>query len=281
MVEGFIDMITDIEDDVKRCEKLAYNMKQDMVNLASKFDSPTHWGSELSSVEIMAVLFGSVMNLCDEEYCRDKFLLSKGHAALCLYSAMYEVGLLSKTQYETFQEDGSFLSEISEMNRKIGIEASGGSLGITPSYAVGLALLAKKRNYTYDVYFEVGDGELDEGSVWESVMSASQYELDNLVMIVDANKLQLDGKTSDIMSWDNLEKRLHEFGWEVISVNGHSCEELISAFGKLKENHKPKAIIADTIKGHGVSFMENNYRWHDNHLRGEQLKMAKEELGKC
>lgn len=281
MAEGYIDMTFDIETDVKRCEMLAHNMKQDMVNLAPKFDAPTHWGSELSSVEIMAVLFGSVMNLCDDEYCRDKILLSKGHAALCLYSAMYEVGLLSKTQYESFQEDGSFISEISEMNREIGIEASGGSLGITPSYAVGLALLAKKRNYPYKVYFEVGDGELDEGSVWESIMSASQYELDNLVMIVDANKLQLDGKTSDIMSWDNLENRLREFGWEVICVNGHKCEELIKAFGSFSETHQPKAIIADTIKGHGVSFMENNYRWHDNHLKGEQWKMAKEELSKC
>lgn len=191
---------------------------------------------------------------------------------------MYKVGLLSENQLSTYQQDGSPLSELVQANEELGFEASGGSLGLDASYAVGVALLAKKKGFSYRVYVEMGDGELDEGNVWEAIMAASQYKLDNLTMIIDANNVQLSGKTSDIMSWNNLLNRLESFGWNVISVNGHDCLALLDAF---MNNHKlniPLAVIANTIKGKGVSFMENDYHWHDHLLKGELLLKAREEV---
>lgn len=263
-----------------RCQKLANQIRLKMLDMTQYGNDTMHWGGSFSCAEIYAVLYDSFLNIMNENTFekKDKFLLSKGHAALGAYAAMNLVGMLSDEWIAQYQGDGSPISELMEYNEKLGFETSGGSLGINPSYGVGLALLAKKKGYSYKTVVVTGDGEIDEGAVWEAVMSASQYRLDNLILIVDANTLQSDGPTKDIMSWENLEERLNAFGWNVVSVDGHNCEELIDALENHCMNNKPKAIIANTVKGKGVSFFENNYLWHDKILKGEELKKAREEV---
>lgn len=177
----------------------------------------------------------------------------------------------------TYQEDGTALAELAEYNPQLGIEVYGGSLGLGLSYGVGLALLAKKKQYDYHTYILVGDGELDEGSVWEAAMSASQFSLDNITVIIDNNGAQSDGSTVDIMSMENLKERFEVFGWAVDVVNGHKCKEIIDSILDFQQR-KPHAIIANTIKGKGVSFMENNNEWHDKRLQGDKLVMARKEI---
>ncbi len=265
----------------QRCKELAQKARAEMLYLTKYANSTMHWGGSFSSVEIFSVLYSEILN-CREETldfsCKDKFLLSKGHAALGLYTVMHQVGLLTDEQMRSYQQDGSYISELMEARPELGFETSGGSLGINLSYAVGLALLAKRKNYTYKTYIEVGDGEIDEGAVWEAIMAASQYKLDNLVLIVDANTVQSDGFTKDIMSWANLDERLNSFGWYVRSIDGHDCEQLLFAFERPHVIEKPLAIIANTIKGKGVSFMENNYLWHDRIMSRDELEIAREEV---
>lgn len=271
-----------VETAAERCSAMAQKMRAEMLYLAGYTVNEMHWGGAFSSAEIFAVLYSEILNvrnpgLSDTE--KDKFILSKGHAAIGLYAAMHQAGLLTDEQIRTFQRDGSLVSEIMEACPEMGFEASGGSLGINPSYAVGLALLAKKEGYKYRTYVEVGDGELDEGAVWEAIMAASQFKLDNLVLIIDANGLQSDGYTKDIMNWDHLESRLKAFGWNTVSINGHDCEQLIDSFTNHFTQDVPLAVIANTVKGKGVSFMENNYAWHDRLLKGKELEAAKNEVG--
>lgn len=276
-------MESSIQEKAKRCQEMAQRMRAEMLYLTKYGNDTMHWGGSFSSAELFAVLYAEILNVKErdsDETKKDKFLLSKGHAALGLYTAMHQVGLLSDEQMKTYQQNGSYLSELMEANPELGFETSGGSLGINPSYAVGIALLAKKKGYSYRTYVEVGDGEIDEGAVWEAIMAASQYELDNLILIIDANTVQSDGETKDIMSWENLEGRLKAFGWNTVSVDGHDCEQLLEAFSTHFVKNKPLAVIANTVKGKGVSFMENNYLWHDRVLKGEELEKAREEVGR-
>lgn len=265
----------------KECQRMANRMRMELIDMAQMAGGPVHWGGSFSSMEILAVLFKEILNCTDktlEDTRKDKFLLSKGHAAPALYAAMHQVGMLTDAQVHTYQQDGSYISELMEAKKDFGFETSGGSLGINPSYAVGLALLGKRKGFSYKVYVEVGDGEIDEGNVWEAVMAASQFKLDNLIMIVDANTVQADGKTRDIMSWENLGDRLLSFGWNALSIDGHNCLELLDAFTNHHKKDLPLAVIANTVKGKGVSFMENDYRWHDRILKGKELEMAMEEV---
>lgn len=274
--EGF-----EMDERALRCQRLADSMRKEMIDLVEYANDTMHWGGSYSSAEILAVLYQEVLN-CKEKNIlqeqKDKFLLSKGHAALAVYTVMHQIGMLSDAQIKTYQKDGSCISELMAAKKELGFETSGGSLGINLSYAAGLALLAKRKGYTYKTYVEVGDGELDEGAVWEAIMSASQFGLDNLTLIIDANTIQSDGATKDIMSWENLGERLRSFGWKVVSVDGHNCKELLDAFLNHGEERKPKAVIANTVKGKGVSFFENDYLWHDKVLRGAELERAKEEV---
>lgn len=263
------------------CQNMANEMRKKMIDLASIANGTMHWGGSFSSAEIFAVLYSEILN-CKNDNLRfeekDKFLLSKGHAALGLYVTLNQVGLLSDKLLMTYQQNGSPISELMVANDVLGFETSGGSLGISPSYAVGLALLAKKKGYKYKTYVEVGDGEIDEGAVWEAVMASSQYKLDNLTLIIDANTIQSDGKTKDIMSWENLKARLESFGWNTVCVDGHNCKQLLDAFTNYNIADLPKAVIANTVKGKGISFFENNYLWHDKVLRGAELESARKEV---
>jgi Transketolase, N-terminal subunit len=270
-----------VKNKAEKCQKLANALRKKMIDLTEIANDTMHWGGSFSSAEIFAVLYNEILNCKDGEMSfenKDKFLLSKGHAALGLYVVLNQVGILSDELLSTYQKDGSPISELMTANDELGFETSGGSLGINPSYAVGLALLAKRKKYKYRTFVEVGDGEIDEGAVWEAIMSASQYKLDNLILIIDANTVQSDGKTKDIMSWENLDMRLESFGWNTISVDGHNCEQLLDAFANHNVVDKPKAVIANTIKGKGVSFFENDYLWHDRILRGSELDLARKEV---
>ena len=265
----------------QKCQQTATRMRLQMLDMAKYANDTMHFGGSFSSAEIFAVLYSEILNCKNKGLDithKDKFILSKGHAALGLYSAMNQVGLLSDELLTLYQQDGSDISELMEANKQLGFETSGGSLGINPSYGAGLALLAKRKGYSYKVYVEVGDGEIDEGSVWEAVMFASQNKLDNLTLIIDANTIQSDGETDNIISWKNLKEQLESFGWNTLSVDGHNCEELLDAFKNHHIPDKPKAIIANTIKGKGVSFMENIYFWHDRVIKPDELEIARREI---
>lgn len=273
--------ITKYKTKAQECQLIAHRIRQKMLEVPSFYNDTIHWGGSFSSIEIFSVLYNCVLNCHNKNLDvtqKDKFLLSKGHASLGYYTTLLLTGLMSEEKWLTYRQDGGDLSELVEYNESLGFEMSGGSLGLGLSYGAGLALLAKKRNYDYKVYVEVGDGEMDEGSVWEAVMFASQNKLDNLIMVVDANKAQSDGETAGIISWKNLRLQLESFGWNTLSVDGHSCDELIDAFLNNNVVNKPKAIIANTVKGKGVSFMESDYSWHDKVLRGEELEIARKEV---
>ena len=269
-----------MDNRARRCEGIAAAMRKDIIGLADVLNGkPGHWGGALSCVEILAVLYGEIMNVKTDDFAlKDKFLLSKGHASMALYTAMVETGLLDRALLQTYQEDGSRLADLVVADSKLGVECSGGSLGINLSMGAGIALLAKKNGYTYHTYVLVGDGELDEGSVWEAIMFSSHQRLDNLTMIVDANGLQSDGRTEKILSWELLAERLRAFGWETMEVNGHDCAELLSLIENSHVEAHPRAIIAHTIKGKGISFMEDDHTWHDRQLTRDFLVQAKQEV---
>lgn len=269
-----------MDDRTKHCEEIAAAMRRDIIELADVLNGkPGHWGGALSCVEILAVLFGEVMHVRTNDFAtKDKFLLSKGHASMALYTAMVETGLLDRALLQTYQGDGNALGDSVAMNSELGFETSGGSLGINLSMGAGMALLAKNKGYTYHTYVLVGDGEMDEGSVWEAIMFASHRKLDNLTLIVDANGLQYDGKVEDILSWEQLPARMQAFGWKTMEVDGHNCAELRFALQR-KSGERPYAVIAQTIKGKGISFMEGDYTWHDRALGKDTLLQARKEVG--
>lgn len=270
-----------MDNRAKHCEEIAAAMRKDIIGLADVLDGKEgHWGGALSCVEILAVLFGEVMHVSTNDFAtKDKFLLSKGHASMALYTAMVETGLLDRELLQTYQGDGSRLSDLAVADPELGIECSGGSLGINLSMGAGMALLAKKRGYPYHTYVLVGDGELDEGSVWEAVMFASQMKLENLTMIVDANGLQSDGSTKNILSWEHLSQRLTAFDWDVTEVDGHDCAALLSIWEQTYTRQLPQAVIAHTVKGKGISFMEGDHTWHDRALTRDYLAQARQEAG--
>lgn len=235
----------------------------------------SHLGGSLSLVEIMAVLYSRVLNLEDfNSESRDRVILSKGHGVMAQYAAMKENNLLEEDLL-TFKQDGSKLpAHPSLLHNLPGIEFATGSLGQGLSLGVGVALgLKRKKNDKSKVYVVLGDGECNEGSVWEAAMSAAHYKLDNLVVIVDKNGLQYDGKTEDVMSMGFLDKKFIAFGFKAVSVDGHNEEEILNALS-ISHDNQPIAIIANTIKGKGVSFIENDKTWHNKRLTKEQYEQA-------
>ena len=240
-----------------------------------------HIGGSLSLVEIMSVLYGNILNykkdnLTDE--MRDRLILSKGHGGVALYAAFKEFGIISQEDLDSFRKSGSWLTAHPTMDVAKGIEFSSGSLGQGLGQGIGTAVSLKlKQNNTSKTYIILGDGECDEGSVWEGAMIAPQLRLNNIVVIVDKNGLQCDDKTDNIISLKNIEKVWQGFGWETSIVNGHDEAELLTALQKRVS--KPYVIIANTIKGKGVSFMENEPKWHMGRLSKSQYIQAMEEQG--
>ena len=241
--------------------------------------SSSHFGGSLSTVEILVTLFEKILNFKSNEPLwenRDRFILSKGHACLGYYSMLAEKGFFSKDSLNLFEKNDSFLLGHPVINKKKGIEFSNGSLGMGLSLGIGVALAAKIRNKNFKTYVLIGDGECNEGSVWEAAMSAPHFQLKNLTAILDNNNLQQTGSNKEIMSSSNLEKKWTSFNWHTITVDGHNTDELEKAFNV--ESNKPKLILAKTIKGKGFKFSENNNEWHHKVLTKNQYDIAIQEL---
>lgn len=241
-----------------------------------------HLGGGLSLIEIMAVLYGEVMNVDASQpnsENRDIFLLSKAHGVLAYYTALYEKGFISREDIDSFEKEGSDFIGHPIRNIEKGIEYSGGSLGMALSVAVGYALSFKMKKNERKVYVVLGDGECQEGSNWEAFFAAYKYKLNNLIIIIDNNGLQSDGKVEEISGISDLGQMIASFGGDVRVVDGHNVEELYNELMS-EIGDSPKVIIANTIKGKGVSFMENNYVWHHGILSEKQFRDAMDEVTK-
>lgn len=261
--------------------ELCKNMRKDCIIMAdSAGDSGLHFGGSLSIIEIVATLYFKVMNINKsllEDERRDRLILSKGHGVPAIYAALHQMGILSDEDIASFKSDNTNLYGHPSMNSRIGIEFSSGSLGQGLSQGVGCALgLKYKKNTDSRVFVILGDGECDEGSIWEAAMAASKFELDNLVAIIDENHIQYDGATEKIMPLSPLEEKWKSFGWDVKVINGHDVCECQRAFAETYS--RPAVVIAKTIKGKGISFMENDPHWHHAKLTKSQRKQAWEEL---
>ncbi len=265
-------------------QNLAKQVRRDIVDLTYKAGTNgTHIGGSLSIVEILSVLYSGIMNLNKNnltDELRDRFIMSKGHGAMAQYAVMYRLGLLSDEDMATFKKNGSSFSTHPYMNVSKGIEFSTGSLGHGLSLGVGSALaLKQKKNNTSKIYVLMGDGECDEGSIWEAAMSAFHFKLDNIILIIDKNNLQLDGSIETIMNQGSLEDKWKSFGWNTLTCNGHNVKDLFETFNiAIKNQKQPVVIFANTIKGKGVSFIENQYNWHIGVLNDDLYKKAVEEL---
>lgn len=264
------------------CKKAAARMRRNVLRMALQAGPKgAHLGGCLSIVDILAALYGGVMRIQPENpkwSSRDRFILSKGNGSLAHYTALEAFNVINEEQLFTFGQNGGSLPGAASFNPDLGIEFSNGTLGFGLSYAVGLALASKKSTNPFNVYVLLGDGECNEGSVWEAAMSAPHFELSNLTAIIDLNSMQSDGKTSEVMNVDP-EQMWKGFGWEVIKVeDGHNIAQLINILALPSSGLKPRVIIARTIKGKGISFMENNNIWHHNCLSQENFDAAMTEL---
>ncbi|MGI6751700.1 MAG: transketolase [Anaerovoracaceae bacterium] len=241
-----------------------------------------HPGGSLSAAEIMSVLYFKEMNIDPKNpnmKNRDKFVLSKGHAAPVLYASLAEKGFFPLEELITLRKLGSPLQGHPDMKKVPGVEMSTGSLGQGFSTAIGMALAGKMDSSEGRVYVLLGDGELQEGLVWEAAMAAAHYRLDNLVAIIDWNGLQIDGPNDEVMEVRPIDDKFRSFGWEVILIDGHDIRAIDDALQKAKMvKDKPFAILAKTVKGKGVSFMENVFGWHGKAPNDEQFKQAMEEI---
>jgi len=241
-----------------------------------------HPGGALSSADIVAVLYYAIMrhDPANPGWAeRDRFVLSKGHACPVLYAVLAETGYFPVEKLMTLRKLGSILQGHPDMRKTPGVEISSGSLGQGFSVAGGLAAGLRLDSSSSRVYVLVGDGEIEEGQIWEAAMAASHYKLDNLCAVLDYNGLQIDGPTREVMCSDPLPEKWQAFGWKVIRVDGHDIPALISAFDAAKEvRGQPVVIIAKTIKGKGVSFMENGVDWHGKAPSQEEAKKALAEL---
>ncbi len=241
-----------------------------------------HPGGSLSIADILSVLYFDEMNVYPEDSKnpdRDRFVLSKGHCAPALYGALAEKGFIPKEDITTLRKADSYLQGHPDMKHIPGVDMSTGSLGQGICAANGMALAAKLDGKSYRVYTILGDGECEEGQVWEAAMFASHYKLDNLVAFVDFNGLQIDGDITKVMNPTPLDSKFESFGWNVIIIDGHNFDEIKSALAKAKEcKGKPTMIIAKTVKGKGVSYMENQAGWHGNAPNDEQYAVAVKEL---
>lgn len=267
--------------DISELEKTAQRIRRGIIEAVYKAKSG-HPGGSLSITDIMTVLYFNEMNIDEnnpkmEE--RDRFVLSKGHCSPALYSCLAERGFFSKDLLSTVRKIDSNLQGHPEMNKIPGVDMTTGSLGQGLSAANGMAMAAKLDNKDYRVYTILGDGEIEEGQIWEAAMAASHYKLDNLCVIVDKNNLQIDGRTGEVMNSAPLDEKFRSFGFEVITIDGNNILEIMKAFAKAKTiKNKPSCIIAETIKGKGVSFMEDRVEWHGKAPNEEQYNLAMQEL---
>ena len=273
-------MLKDI--DVKNLESLAKESRKNIIKMVYNAQSG-HIGGALSSVDILTVLYHKCMKICpdwnksNDFDARDRFVLSKGHASAALYSVLAQLGYFPKKELMTFRLFGSRLQG-HPVPICPGIDVATGSLGQGLSIACGMAAGLKLNNNPANVFCLMGDGELQEGSVWEAFMHCTHLKLDNIIAIIDRNRLQIDGCTEKVKSLDPLDAKLRAFNWEVFEIDGHDINAIYETIEKAKNIKKPVVIIADTIKGKGVSFMENNAGWHGKAPNKEDYEKALAEL---
>ncbi len=266
---------------VTEMEAIAKRLRRHIIAMTGKAGSG-HPGGSLSAVEIVTALYFRVLRHKPTDACwseRDRFILSKGHAAPLLYAALAECGYLPVDELPTLRQMDSRLQGHTDCTLTPGVEMSAGALGQGLSFAIGAALAGRLDSKNYRVYVLLGDGECDEGQVWEAAMAAAHFEVDNLVAIVDNNGQQIDGWNRDVMNLEPFNKKWEAFGWHVIEVDGHDLTQLTQAFeqAKLVEG-QPTVIIAHTTKGKGVSFMENNPDFHGKAPNAEEVEIALREL---
>ena len=270
-------------DEVKEIESVAKKLRRHIVKMIHNAKSG-HPGGSLSAIDMLTVLYTKVMkqfpdwdknpNFAD----RDRFVLSKGHASAAIYSILAHCGYFPEEDLLEYRKFGTKLQGHPCCSKLKGIEVSTGSLGQGLSIGCGMALGLKLDKKSSRVYVLMGDGELQEGSVWEAAMNAAHYKLNNITAIVDRNRLQIDGCTEDVMAVGDVAKKFASFGWNTVEINGHNIQEIYKALEDSKESDKPTVIVANTIKGKGVSFMENQAGWHGKCPNDEQLAQALAEL---
>ena len=262
--------------------QISKQIRKDIVEMLTESASG-HPGGSLSAADIVTTLFFNELNINPEnpkDENRDRFVLSKGHAAPVLYATLAERGFFDKKELAGFRKFGAMLQGHPDMNKVPGVDMSTGSLGQGFSAACGMAMGSKLDNAPWNVYAILGDGEIQEGIVWEATMSAAHYKLDNLIVFLDYNGLQIDGNIESVMNVNPIEGKFKSFGWNVITIDGHDYDQIFAALDIAKDTvGKPTIIIAKTIKGKGVSFMENQASWHGSALNDAELKQALLDLG--
>ena len=268
--------------DHKGLKEIARNIRKDIVSMIHMSKSG-HPGGSLSAVEILTALYFDEMNI-DPNNCkmedRDRFVLSKGHAAPVLYATLAQKGYFNREEFKGLRKINRMLQGHPDMKGTPGVEMSTGSLGQGFSVACGMAMASKLDNAPWRVYALLGDGEVQEGIVWEAAMSAAHYKLDNMVAFLDYNGLQIDGKTEDVMNIGPIVDKFKAFGWNVIEIDGHDFDQIFAALDMAKETvGKPTMIVAKTVKGKGISYMENQAGWHGNAPSDSDLEQALIELG--
>jgi len=254
-------------------------LRTDIIEMLYRCQSG-HPGGSLSCVEILMALYYRVANVDAKNpgwEMRDRIVLSKGHGCPALYAILADKGYFSREDLWSLRQIDSHLQGHPDMRKTPGVDVSTGSLGQGASVAVGLALAARLKKASYKVYAVLGDGEIQEGMVWEAAMSAAHYRLDNLVFILDHNGLQIDGPNDHVMSLGDIVGKFAAFGFECRKVNGHDIDEIAEAMSDVPEG-KPLFVLAETVKGRGVSFMENNAGWHGKPMNAEEYSKAIEEL---
>lgn len=265
----------------EKLEAKAREIREEIIKMTFEAGSG-HPGGSLSAVEIVTTLYFHWMKLDPENprrEDRDRFVLSKGHAAPVLYAALAHRGFFPREDLKSLRQLDSHLQGHPDMKKTPGVEMTTGSLGQGLSAAVGMALAGKLDNRGYGVYVLVGDGESQEGQIWEAAMSAAHYRLDNLVGFLDYNQIQLVGPCKEVMEVSPVAEKWKAFGWEVLEIDGHNISQIIEALKKAEQvTGKPTMIVAHTVKGKGVSFMENNAGWHGKAPNEEEMKQALAEL---
>jgi transketolase len=271
-----------MDNRIEQIKQRANSMRQHIITMLTEAGSG-HPGGSLSAADIVATLYFDQMNIDvnNEKWeDRDRFILSKGHAAPVLYAALAEKGFFDKSELMKLRKIDSMLQGHPDMKGTPGVDMTTGSLGQGFASANGMALSAKLDKKDFRIYVLLGDGEVQEGLVWEAAMAAAHYKLDNITAFLDYNGLQIDGPNDEVMNINPIDQKFESFGWKVIKIDGHNIEEIISAIETAKNTKgQPTMILAKTVKGKGVSFMENQVGWHGNAPKPEDRDKALSELG--
>ncbi len=278
-----VDKMRHKEMNIEELRVLCKRMRLHAMNMAlAAGKRGAHVSGSLSCIEIYAVLYGVIMSYDVNDPLwedRDRFIAGKEHARLAEYPVMAEMGFFPINKLNSYEEnDGLIVGH--QRNLELGFEYASMSLGMELSYAVGKAIMAKRCGKNYRIYSLLGDAECEEGAIWEAIITAAHYQLDNMTVIIDRNYMSVDGHTEELMSLYDMQKKFESFGWESVTVDGHDLKTLIEALS-YKPKDKPYAVIAQTIKGKGVSFVENNRSWHQAVLSKEQYDQAISEIKKA